>query len=81
MKYKVKEEAAQYVIDKKGKPKAVILPVEEYQRILVLISELTDRKESKNLSRSREFKKLVRRGLKEIKEKKAIPWDEVWNEL
>ncbi len=81
MKYTVKEEAAQYIIDKKGKPKAVILPVEEYQRILILISELTDRKESKILSRSVELKKLIRRGLKEIKERKVIPWDEVWNEL
>lgn len=81
MKYLIKEEAAQYIIDDKGKPKAVILPVEEYRKMLSLLSELADQREVKILSRSKEFKKIVSRGLKEIREGKVKGWKEVWDEF
>ena len=81
MSYLIKEEAAQYIIDDKGKPKAVILSMKEYEKILSLLSELMDRREGKILSQSKEFKKLVRKGLKEIKEGKVKNWKEVWDEL
>jgi len=71
----------QYIVDEKGKPTAVILNIEAYRKMLSLIQERLDRKESKLLSQSKQFRKLVQKGLSEIKEGKARPWKEVWNEL
>jgi hypothetical protein len=71
----------QYIVDDKGKPKAVILDIEAYRKMLSLIQERLDRKESKFLSQSKQFKKLVQKGLSEIKEGKTRPWKEVWDEL
>jgi hypothetical protein len=63
----------QYIVDKKGKPTAVILDIQEYRKMLSLVQERSDRKESKLLSQSKHFKKLVRKGLREIKEGKISP--------
>ena len=70
-----------YIVDGKGKPTAVILDIERYRKMLALIQERLDRKESKLLSQSKQFKRLVQKGLKEIKEDKTSPWKEVWDEL
>jgi hypothetical protein len=71
----------QYIVDEKGKPTAVILNIETYQKMLSLIQERSDRKESKLLAHSKYFKKLVQKGLQEIKEGKVSPWKDVWDEL
>ena len=41
----------------------------------------SDRKELKLLAKSRYFRKLVREGLREIKERKVNPWKDVWDKL
>jgi hypothetical protein len=71
----------QYIVDGRGKPTAVILDIQKYRKILSLVQESSDRKESKLLSQSKHFKKLVQKGLREIKEGKTSPWREVWDEL
>ena len=71
----------QYIVDEKGKPTAVILNIETYQKMLSLIREKSDRKELKLLAKSRYFRKLVREGLREIKERKVNPWKDVWDKL
>jgi len=71
----------QYIVDERGKPTAVILDIQKYRKILSLVQESSDRKESKLLSQSKHFKKLVQKGLREIKEGKTSPWREVWDEL
>ncbi|EFK11561.1 toxin-antitoxin system, antitoxin component, PHD domain protein [delta proteobacterium NaphS2] len=71
----------QYIVDENGNPTAVILPIREYRKILSIIDEVEDRKESRILSQSAEFKKLVSRGLEDIKKGKTKPWKEVWDEL
>ena len=70
-----------FIVDEKGKPTAVILNIETYRKMLSLIQERLDRKESKFLSQSKRFKKLVQKGLREIREGKTSPWKEVWDEL
>ena len=63
----------QYIVDERGKPTAVILDIQKYRRMLSLVQESSDRKESKLLSQSKHFKKLVQKGLREIKEGKTTP--------
>jgi hypothetical protein len=70
-----------FIVDENGKPTAVILNIETYRKMLSLIQERLDRKESKLLSQSNHFKKLVQKGLREVREGKARPWKEVWDEL
>ena len=71
----------QYVIDDKGNPTAVILPIKDFEKILAILQEVEDHKETKILSQSVEFKKLVKKGLEDIKKDRIKPWKEVWNEL
>ena len=71
----------QYIVDEKGKPTAVILDIKDYRKMLSLVQEKLDRKESRLLGQSKYFKKLVQKGLEEIKEGKVSPWKEVWDEL
>jgi len=71
----------QYIIDEKGNPTAVILPIEDYKKILAILEEVEDHKETKILSQSTEFKKLVKKGLEDIKLDRIKLWKEVWNEL
>jgi len=70
-----------YIVDERGKPTAIILDIQKYRKMLSLIQERLNRKESKLLSESKYFKKLVQKGLKEINEGKISPWKEVWDEL
>ena len=71
----------QYVINEKGNAIAVILPIESYKKILSMLAEFEDRKETKILSQSVEFKELVKKGLEDIKLDRIKPWKEVWDEL
>ena len=71
----------QLIVNEDGKPTAVILPIEEYKKILAILEEVEDHKETKILSQSAEFKKLVKKGLKDIKLDRIKPWKEVWDEL
>jgi PHD/YefM family antitoxin component YafN of YafNO toxin-antitoxin module len=71
----------QYIVDEKGNPTAVILPIKEYKKMLSVLEEVEDRRESKILSQSAEFKKLVKRGLQDIKAGRTKPWKEVWDDL
>lgn len=56
----------QYIVDEKGNPTAVILPIKQYKKIL---------------SQSAEFKKLIKRGLEDIKAGRTKSWKEVWDDL
>ncbi len=71
----------QLIVDEKGNPTAVILPIEDYKRIPAILEEVEDHKETKILSQSAEFKKLVKKGLEDIKLDRIKPWKEVWDEL
>lgn len=71
----------QYIVDEKGNPTAVILSIKDYKRILSLLEEVGDHQETKLLSQSTEFKKLVTRGLEDIRAGRIKPWKEVWGEL
>ena len=71
----------QYIVDEKGNPTAVILPIESYRKILAILDEFEDHKETKILSQSEEFKKLVKKGLEDVKSDRIKPWKEVWDEL
>ncbi len=71
----------QYIVDEKGKPTAVILDIKDYRKMLTLVQEKLDRKETRLLGQSKYFKKLVQKSLREIKEGKVSPWKEVWDEL
>jgi len=68
-----------FIVDEKGKPTAVILNIETYRKMLALIQERPDRKELRLLSQSKNFRKLVQKGLREFKEGKANPRKEVWD--
>ena len=71
----------QYIVDEEGNPTAVILSIESYRKILAILDEFEDHKETKILSQSEEFKKLVKKGLEDVKLDRIKPWKEVWDEL
>ena len=71
----------QYIVDEKGNPTGVIIPIEDYKKILAILEEVEDHKETKILSQSTEFKNLVKKGLEDIKLDRIKLWKEVWNEL
>jgi len=71
----------QYIFDEKGNPTAVILLIKDYKKILSVLEEVKDRRESKILYQSAEFKKLVKRGLEDIRAGRTKPWKEVWDDL
>ena len=68
----------QYIVDEKGNPTEVILPIKEYKKILSVLEEVQDQRETKILSQPAEFKKLVKRGLEDIKAGRTKPWKEIW---
>jgi hypothetical protein len=55
--------------------------LKDYKRILATLEEVEDYKETKILSQSAEFKKLVKKGLKDVESGRIKPWKEIWNEL
>jgi PHD/YefM family antitoxin component YafN of YafNO toxin-antitoxin module len=71
----------QYIVDEKGNPTAVILPIKEYKKMLSVLEKIQDHRETKILSQSPEFKKLVKRGLDDLRAGRTKPWKEVWDEL
>jgi hypothetical protein len=71
----------QYIVDEKGNPTAVILPIASYKKILDILDEAEDHKETKILSQSEEFKKLVKKGLDDVKLGRIKPWKEIWDDL
>ena len=71
----------QYVVNEEGNATGVILPIESYRKILAMLEEFEDRKETKILSQSVGFKKLVKKSLKDIKLDRTKPWKEIWDEL
>jgi len=70
-----------YVVDEKGNPTAVIVPIKDYKKILKILKEIEDVSEARILSQSAEFKKLVEIGIEDIKLDRIKPWKEVWDEL
>jgi PHD/YefM family antitoxin component YafN of YafNO toxin-antitoxin module len=71
----------QYIVDEKGNPTAVILPIKDYKKMLSILEEVENHRETKILSQSPEFKKLVKRGLEDIKAGRTNAWKEVWDDL
>jgi len=71
----------QYIVDEKGNPTAVILPIASYKKILDILDKAEDHKETKILSQSEEFKKLVKKGLDDVKLGRIKPWKEIWDDL
>jgi PHD/YefM family antitoxin component YafN of YafNO toxin-antitoxin module len=71
----------QYIVDEKGKPTAVILPIKEYKKMLSALEEVEKHRETRILAQSAEFKKLVKRGLEEIKAGRTKPLKEIWDDL
>ena len=71
----------QYIVDEKGNPTAVILPIKEYKKMLSVLEEVEDHRETKIVYQSAEFKKLVKRGLEDIKAGRTKLWKEVWDDL
>jgi len=71
----------EYIVDEEGNPTAVILPIKDYKKMLSVLSEVEDLRENKILSQSATFKKLVKRGLEDIKAGRIQPWKEVWDDL
>jgi len=71
----------QIIVDGEGNPTAVILPIEDYKRILAILEKFEDHKETSILSQSAEFKKLVQSALEDIRLDRIKPWKETWNEL
>ena len=70
-----------YIVDEEGNPTAVILPIKDYKKMLSILEEVEDHRETKILSQSAEFKKLVKRGLEDIRAGRIQPWKEVWDDL
>ena len=71
----------QYIFDEKGNPTAVILPIKEYKKMLSIMEEVEGFRETKILSKSAEFKKLVKKGVEDIRADRTKPWKEVWDDL
>jgi len=46
--------------------------------MLSILEEVEDHRETRFLAQSAEFKKLVKRGLEDIKAGRTKPWKEVW---
>ncbi len=70
--------AEQYIVDKKGHPTAVVIPIENF---LSMLEEIEDYRELKNLSQSAEFVRLIRKGLDDVRLNRVTHWKEVWDEL
>jgi len=63
-----------------GKPTPVILNIETYRKMVALIQERLDRKESKLLSQSKQFRKLVQK-VKRDQGRQSKPLEGIWDEL
>ena len=68
----------QYIVDENGNPTAVILSIEKFRSML---GEIEDYRESKNLSQSAEFVRLIRKGLDDVRLNRVDLWKDVWDDL
>jgi len=71
----------QYIVDENGNATAVILPIKDYEKILSILDQVEDLKEARILAHSAEFKKLVKKGLEDVRKNRIKPWKETWDEL
>ena len=71
----------QYIVDEKGNTTAVILPIKDYKKILSILEQVENHKETRILSQSAEFKKLVKKGLEDVRANRIKLWKEIWDEL
>ena len=53
------------------------LPIKDYKKIISILEEIEDIRETKILSKSSEFKKLVSKGLADVKSGRVSDWKEV----
>lgn len=60
----VEDDLDRYIISKRGEPVAVILSMEDYESILETLNETQDQENMKR----------IRKGLREAKQGKTIPW-------
>ncbi len=63
---KVKEQQAEYVVDRKGRKKAIIIGIKEYERLLENVADLAaiaSRKEEKPIPWEQVKRRLKRDGL------------------
>jgi hypothetical protein len=67
-----------FIVDEKGKPTAVILNIETYRKRLALKGWIG---KNQNSCHSLNISESLSKRLREIKEGKASPWKEVWDEL
>lgn len=70
----------QDLVDEKG-PDSSHPSTEDYKKMLSMLEEVEGYRETKILSKSAEFKKLVKKGLEDIKAGRTKPWKEVWDDL
>ncbi len=70
--------AKQYIVDKKGNPTAVIIPVEDF---LSMLEEIEDYRVIRQLSQSAEFARLIRKGLEDVRKNRVRHWKDAWDEL
>ncbi|MDD5205403.1 MAG: hypothetical protein PHS17_08275 [Desulfobacterales bacterium] len=70
-----------YIVDAKGNPTALIIPMDEYRRNLSVLKKVEDFCETRILSKSAEFKRLVKKGLEDIKAGRTRPWKKVWDDI
>jgi len=73
--------AEQYIVNEKGMPTAVILPIEHYKKILSMLKKTANHSETDILAESPQFAELVRKSMEDIRLNKVAPWKEVWDEL
>jgi len=73
--------AEQYIVNEKGMPISVILPIEHYEKMLSMLEKTANHSETDILAKSPEFTKLIRKNLEDIRLNKVAPWKEVWDEL
>lgn len=64
---------AQYIVDEQGNRKSVVLPIEEYERLVEAAEQLEDQLAAEALERDRDR---MERG-----EAEFVPWEEVRDEI
>lgn len=71
----------QYIVDTKGNPTAVILSIENYKKILSIMENIEDYKETMAFSQSSEFIELIQKSLDDVRLNRVSLWKDIWDEL
>lgn len=71
----------QFIVDKRGKPTAVILPIDDYKKMISALEKTDLHWETPPLSQLPEFENLVRSGLEDVKHGRVRHWKDIWDEL